>query len=58
LAAHRNPENFVAGAAPLARGGSRFSLDIDLFHDREMAMQAAVDAYAALLALYDQQQNP
>ncbi len=50
LAAHRNPESYVAGAAPLARGGSRFSHDIDLFHDRELAMQAAVDADATLLA--------
>ena len=25
---------FVAGAAPLARDGSRFSKDIDVFHDR------------------------
>ena len=50
LAAHRTPESFVAGAAPLARGGSRFSHDIDLFHDRELAMQQAVEADAATLA--------
>jgi hypothetical protein len=50
LAGHRNPESYVAGAAPLARSGPRFSHDIDLFHDRELAMQAAVDADAALLA--------
>lgn len=49
LAAHRNPESYVAGAAPLARGGPRFSHDIDVFHDREQAMQAAVNADAALL---------
>ena len=49
LAAHRNPESYVAGAAPLARDGSRFSKDIDVFHDRELAMQEAVDADAALL---------
>jgi hypothetical protein len=50
LAAHRSPESFVAGAAPLARGGTRFSHDIDLFHDRELAMQEAVEADAAVLA--------
>jgi hypothetical protein len=49
LAAHRNPESYVAGAAPLARDGPRFSYDIDLFHDRELAMQAAVEADAAAL---------
>jgi hypothetical protein len=49
LAAHRNPESYVAGATPLARGGPRFSHDIDLFHDREKAMQAAVSADADLL---------
>ena len=49
LAAHRNPESFVAGAAPLAREGSRFSKDIDVFHDRENAMQEAVNADTAVL---------
>lgn len=49
LAVHRNPESYVAGAAPLARSGPRFSSDIDLFHDRELAMQAAVEADVATL---------
>ncbi len=49
IAAHRNPESYVAGAAPLARDGSRFSHDIDLFHDRELAMQRAVEVDTALL---------
>jgi hypothetical protein len=49
LAAHRNPESYVAGAAPLAREGPRFSRDIDLFHDRESALQAAVDADTPIL---------
>jgi hypothetical protein len=44
LAAHRSPDSFVAGAAPLTRDGSRISKDIDLFHDRENAMQEAVQA--------------
>jgi hypothetical protein len=35
--------------APLANSGPRFSYDIDLFHDRELAMQAAVEADAAAL---------
>ena len=41
LAEHRNPESFVAEALPLTRAGSRYSSDIDVFHDREAAMQAA-----------------
>jgi hypothetical protein len=35
LAAHRDPESYVAGATPLNRGASRYSGDIDAFHDRE-----------------------
>ena len=35
LAAHRNPESYVAGAVPLNRDGPRYSADIDIFHDRE-----------------------
>jgi hypothetical protein len=49
LAAHRNPESYVADVAPLARQGARFSKDIDVFHDRELAMQEAVNADTALL---------
>lgn len=49
LAAHRNPESYVAGASPLTRDGPRLSHDIDLFHDREAAMQRAVGDDAALL---------
>jgi hypothetical protein len=49
LAAHRNPESFIAGAVPLAREGARFSRDIDVFHDRENAMQQAVNADTAVL---------
>ena len=49
LASHRNPESYVAGAAPLARSGPRFSHDIDVFHDRELAMQEAVKADTELL---------
>ncbi len=35
LAAHRTPESYVAGSAYLTQTGSRFSDDIDVFHDRE-----------------------
>jgi hypothetical protein len=35
LAAHRDPESYVAGSAWLTRDGSRFSADIGIFHDRE-----------------------
>ena len=49
LAAHRNPESYVAGASPLTRAGTRFSHDIDLFHDREAALQQAVTEDTARL---------
>jgi hypothetical protein len=35
LAAHRDPESYVAGSAPLTRDTPRYSGDIDIFHDRE-----------------------
>jgi hypothetical protein len=41
LAAHRDPESYVAGAAPLNRAAPRISGDIDLFHDREERVAAA-----------------
>lgn len=50
LAAHRNPESYVAGAAALNQDGPRFSADIDIFHDREEAVAQASEADAALLA--------
>ena len=40
----------MAGALPLARHGPRYSNDIDVFHDREEALQQAVMRDAALLA--------
>jgi hypothetical protein len=49
LAAHRNPESYVAGAVPLNRDGPRYSADIDIFHDREEGVAAAAEADAALL---------
>jgi hypothetical protein len=50
LAAHRNPESYVAGAAVLNKEGPRFSSDIDIFHDREEAVAHAADADAAVLS--------
>lgn len=50
LASHRNPESYIAGASPLTRSGARISHDIDVFHDREAAMQQAVAEDAATLA--------
>jgi len=50
LAAHRDPESYVAGAAALNQNGPRFSGDIDIFHDREEAVARAAAADAALLA--------
>jgi hypothetical protein len=49
LAAHRNPESFVADASSLARSGPRFSDEIGGFHDREEAVQAAADVDASVL---------
>jgi hypothetical protein len=50
LAAHRNPQSDVAGAAALNQDGPRFSADIDIFHDREEAVAQAAEADTALLA--------
>lgn len=46
LAAHRNPESYVAGSTPLNVDKPRFSEDIDIFHDREerVAQAAKEDA--------------
>ena len=41
LASHRDPESYVAGATPLNRDASRYSADIDVFHDREERVAAA-----------------
>ena len=50
LAAHRDPESYVAGAVPLNRDGPRYSDDIDIFHDREESVAAAAAADAGSLA--------
>jgi len=43
LAAHRDPESYVAGGAALNLSAPRFSSDIDVFHDRqERVVEAAL----------------
>jgi hypothetical protein len=53
LAAHRNPESYVAGAVPINREGPRFSADIDIFHDREESVALAAEADAGMLRAAD-----
>jgi hypothetical protein len=54
LAAHRDPESYVAGAAALNRDAPRYSSDIDVFHSREerAASAAAADAQTLEAAGY------
>jgi hypothetical protein len=49
LAAHRNPESYVAGSTPLNLEWPRFSEDIDIFHDREERVARAAGEDAAAL---------
>jgi hypothetical protein len=49
LAAHRNPESYIARAVPLNRDALRYSEDIDIFHDREESVAAAANADVAVL---------
>ncbi len=50
LAAHRDPESYIAGATPLNRNAPRISGDIDVFHDREERVAAAALDDAQTLA--------
>jgi hypothetical protein len=50
LAAHRDPESDVAGAASLNRDAPRISSDIDVFHDREERVAAALTDAQTLAA--------
>src|SRR5258708_2591728 len=43
LASHRDPESYVAGSTPLNRDASRYSADIDVFHDREERVARVAD---------------
>jgi hypothetical protein len=49
LASHRNPESYVAGSTPLTRNTSRYSSDIDVFHDREERVAAAAQEDSVFL---------
>jgi hypothetical protein len=49
LAAHRDPESYVGGSAPLNRNASRYSDDIDVFHDREERVAQVVEQDTAVL---------
>ena len=50
LASYRDPESYVAGATPLNRDASRYSADIDVFHDREERVAAAAPQDTQVLA--------
>lgn len=49
IAATRSPESYVAGSTPLNRGESRFSSDIDIFHDAEDMVADAAERDAMAL---------
>lgn len=49
LAAHRDPESYVAGSTPLNVDAPRYSGDIDLFHDREERVAMAAQEDGAVL---------
>ncbi len=49
LAAHRDPESYVACNTPLNRGAFRFSDDIDIFQDREERVTQAVQQDTVIL---------
>lgn len=55
LAAHRNPESYVAGGAVINRGpeGLRVSDDLAIFHDAAASVAAAADELALREAGYD-----
>jgi hypothetical protein len=49
LAAHRDPESYVAGSTPLNLNAPRYSGDIDVFHDREERVARAAEEDGAVL---------
>lgn len=49
LAAHRDPESYVAGSTPLNLEAPRYSGDIDVFHDREERVARAAAEDSAIL---------
>jgi hypothetical protein len=50
LAAHRDPDSYVAGASALNRDAPRYSGDIDVFHAREERAASAAASDAETLA--------
>ena len=50
LAAHRDPETYVARATPLNKNHPRYSGDIHIFHDREDRVALAAKSDTELLA--------
>ncbi len=50
LAAHRDPESYVAEASPLNRDAPRISGHVDVLHDREERVAAAALDDAQTLA--------
>jgi hypothetical protein len=49
LAAHRDPESYIAGSTPLNLATRRLSDDIDIFHDREERVARAAQEDSAIL---------
>lgn len=49
LAAHRNPESYIAGSTPLNKDAPRYSSDIDIFHDREERVGRAAEQDCSVL---------
>ncbi|MBM4264448.1 MAG: hypothetical protein FJ145_23855 [Deltaproteobacteria bacterium] len=49
LAAHRNPESYVAGSTAINKAPPRFSGDIDVFHDQENRVKTVAEFDGALL---------
>jgi hypothetical protein len=49
IAVQRNAESYVAGSSPLNRNTSRYSSDIDIFHDRAERVASAAQQDAAIL---------
>ncbi|MEO5360206.1 MAG: hypothetical protein H7843_07115 [Nitrospirota bacterium] len=49
LAAHRDPESYVAGSTPLNKYAPRYSEDIDIFHDREERVAQAAGEDSSVL---------
>lgn len=49
IAAHRDPESYIAGSTPLNVDAPRYSGDIDVFHDREDRVARAAQTDAAVL---------